>query len=204
MRVDERRCIVCRNEDQVTKDAADRLAIVSALAQALKRGDESLVGNKGFRRFVTGSGSRWTVDEDKVAEEARYDGKWILRTNTVLSAREVALKCKQLWTVEAIFRTMKCQLDTRPIFRTTDDTIRGHVFCSLLALVLRKALQEGLESKGHAALKWANILDDLNGLQEIELTVHDKPYRLRTETKGTLSAVFSARSVALPPTLQPG
>jgi len=143
------------------------------------------------------------VDEAKVAEEARYDGKWILRTNTELSAREVALKYKQLWTVEAIFRTMKSQLDTRPIFHKTDDTIRGHVFCSFLALVLRKALQDRLEAKGHAGLEWRHILDDLDGLQEIELQVQGKSYRLRTETKGTISAVFAACGVALPPTLQP-
>lgn len=202
--VEERRYIVCRNEDQATKDAADRLAIVAALVEALKRGDKSLIGNNGFRRFVTGSGARWRVDEDKVAEEARYDGKWILRTNTDLGAREVALKYKQLWTVEAIFRTMKSQLDTRPIFHKTDDTIRGHVFCSFLALVLRKALQDRLEAKGHGGLEWDHILDDLAGLQEIEMTVGDKPYRLRTETKGTISAVFGACGVALPPTLQPG
>jgi hypothetical protein len=200
--VDQRRYVVCRNEDQATKDAHDRLAIVSALVEALKRGDKSLIGNNGFRRFVTGSGARWDIDEAKVAEEARYDGKWILRTNTNFSAREVALKYKQLWTVEAIFRTMKSQLDTRPIFHKTDDTIRGHVFCSFLALVLRKALQDQLEAKGHAGLEWANILDDLNGLQQIELTVQGKAYRLRTETKGTISAVFSACGVALPPTLQ--
>jgi transposase len=73
------------------------------------------------------------VDEVKVAEEARYDGKWVLRANTDLSAAQVALKYKQLWMVEAIFRTMKNQLDTRLIFHKTDDTIRGHVFCSFLA-----------------------------------------------------------------------
>ena len=81
---------------------------------------------------------------------------------------------------------------------------RGHVFCSFLALVLRKALQDRLEAKGHGGLEWARILDDLDALQEIEMTVGDKPYRLRTETKGTISAVFSACGVALPPTLQPG
>ena len=203
VRVGQRRYIVCRNEDQATKDAHDRLAIVSALGEALKRGDKSLIGNQGYRRFVAGSGTRWRIDEAKVAEEARYDGKWILRTNTELSAREVALKYKQLWMVEAIFRTMKSQLDTRPIFHKTDDTIRGHVFCSFLALVLRKALQDRLEAAGHAGLEWAHILDDLDGLQEIELTVQGKGYRLRTESKGTISAVFGACGVALPPTLRP-
>ena len=81
----------------------------NSLVQALKRGDKSLIGNNGFRRFVTGTGtgSHWRIDENKVVEDARYDGKWVLRTNTDLSAAQVALKHKQLWTVEAIFRTMK-------------------------------------------------------------------------------------------------
>ena len=203
VRVDERRYVVCRNEDQALKDAHDRLAIVNALVEALKRGEKSLIGNNGYRRFVTGAGSHWRVDEAKVAEEARYDGKWVLRTNTDLDAAEVALKYKQLWTVEAIFRTLKSQLHTRPIFHKCDDTIRGHVFCSFLALVLRKALQDRLEAKGHGQLQWQHILDDLDGLQEIELIVQGKGYRLRTETKGTLSAVFNATGVALPPALQP-
>ena len=200
---EQRRYIVCRNEDQAIKDAHDRLAIIDSLVQALKRGDKSLIGNNGFRRFVTGSAARWRIDEAKVAEEARYDGKWILRTNTDLSAAQVALKYKQLWTVETIFRTMKSQLHTRPIFHKTDDTIRGHVFCSFLALALRKALQDRLEAAGHGDIEWAHVIDDLAALQEIELTVQGKGYRLRTESKGTLAAVFGACGVALPPTLRP-
>jgi hypothetical protein len=118
--VDDRRYVVCRNEDQALKDAHDRLAIVAPLIEALKRGDKALIGNNGYRRFVIGTAGHWRVDEVKVAEEARYDGKWVLRTNPDLSAAQVALKYKQLWTVEAIFRTMKSQLDTRPIFHRAE------------------------------------------------------------------------------------
>jgi transposase len=44
---------------------------------------------------------------------------------------------------------MKSLLDTRPIFHQRDETIRGHVFCSFLALLLRKELRDRLTSKGH-------------------------------------------------------
>ena len=47
-----RRYIVCRNLDQMTKDAANRATIVAALEKQLKKGDKSLVGNKGYRRFL--------------------------------------------------------------------------------------------------------------------------------------------------------
>jgi hypothetical protein len=45
----------------------------------------------------------------------------------------------QLWMVEKMFRTVKTLLETRPIFRKCDETIRGHVFCSFLALLLGQA-----------------------------------------------------------------
>jgi transposase len=199
--VDERRYVVCLNDDEATKDRHDREAIVAALRQALKQGDKSLIGNRGYRRFVKTAGERFTIDEQKIHDEARFDGKWVLTTNTELSARELALKYKQLWMVEAIFRTMKSELATRPIFHKVDDTIRGHVFCTFLALVVRKELEQRLERRGWT-FEWAEVIRDLDRLQEIEIRLDGKGYVLRTETKGTTGKVFQACGVALPPTLR--
>ena len=64
---------------------------------------------------------------------------------------------KQLWTVEQTFRTAKQLFATRPIFHKLDETIRGHVFCSFLALVLKTALEERAASKGIALLQdWSS------------------------------------------------
>jgi hypothetical protein len=144
--VDDRRYVVCLNDDEARKDAADREAIVAALREQLRNGDKSLVGNKGYRRYLGGGGSdHFQVDEAKIAEDARYDGKWVLRTNTELDTAEVALQYKRLWTVEHWFRSCKSLLQTRPIYHKCDETIRGHVFCSFLALVLRQELQARLQ-----------------------------------------------------------
>ena len=97
--VGERRYVVCLNEDEATKDRHDREAIVAALREALKQGDKSLIGNRGYRRFVKTRGERFAIDEQKIRDEARFDGKWVLTTNTELSAKELALKYKQLWMV---------------------------------------------------------------------------------------------------------
>jgi transposase len=72
-------------------------------------------------------GSRFEIDEAKIAEEARYDGKWVLRTNTELTSSEVALHYKRLWMVEHWFRSCKSLLETRPVYHKRDETIRGHV-----------------------------------------------------------------------------
>jgi len=202
VRVGDRRYVVCLNEDQAAKDRHDREAIVGALSDALKQGDKSLIGNRGFRRFVRTVGERFTIDREKIKEEERYDGKWVLTSNMALPAGDLALKYKQLWTVEDVFRCMKSVLVTRPIYHKTDETIRGHVFCSFLALVLRKELQDRLERKGWR-LEWADIVRDLDNLMEMELTVQGKGYVLRNETNGTVGKVAQACAITLPPTLRP-
>ncbi len=74
-----RRYIVCRNLDQMKRDAADRAAIVAALEKQLKKGDKSLIGNKGFRRFLAGpQGDGFSIDRAKVEEDAKFDGVFVL------------------------------------------------------------------------------------------------------------------------------
>ena len=50
------------------------------------------------------------------------------------------------------------------VMRERDETIRGHVFCSFLALVMRQALQSLLIERGHK-FEWADVLQHLNRLQ---------------------------------------
>src|SRR6266404_2171344 len=202
VRVDDRRYIVCLNDDEARKDAADREAIVAALRAQLQRGDKSLVGNKGYRRYLGGGGAdHFRVDEAKVAEDARYDGKWVLRTNTDLGAAEVALQYKRLSMVEQWFRSCKTLLQTRPIYHRCDETIRGHVFCSFLALVLRQELQSRLEARGHE-FEWADVIADLDRLQMVEVEQERKRFLLRSDVQGTCGKVFQTVGVAIPPTVQ--
>jgi len=202
VRVGDHRYIVCHNEDQAQKDAADREAIIKSLEDQLKGGDKKLVGNKGYRKYLKGTGkARFEVDYDKANEEARYDGKWVLRTSTKLSAQDTALKYKQLWMVEDIFRTTKSIVDTRPIWHKCDEAIRGHVFCSYLALALRVTLRDRLETKGWK-LEWRDVIRDLGQLLEVAITVQGKGYVIRTETQGVAGKVAQACGVALPPTLR--
>jgi len=202
VKVGERRYVVCFNEDQATKDRHDREAIVAGLEDALKQGDKALIGNKGFRRYVAVQGEHFSIDTEKVKAEARYDGLWVLVTNTERSPREVALKYKQLWMVEDAFRSMKSLLSTRPIWHQCDETIIGHVFCSFLALLLRKRLQDRLDEKGWR-LEWADVIRDVEELVETEISVEGKGYLIRSEARGVAAKVAQAAGVALPPTLRP-
>jgi transposase len=200
--VEDRRYVVCLNEEQKRKEALDRQAIVEHLREQLKRGEKTLIGNKGYRKYVIAEGeNRFVIDEKKIKAEARYDGKWVLRTNLDLPAAEVALKYKQLWRVEDIFRTMKSILETRPIYHKCTETIRGHVFCSFLALCLRKDLADRLASKG-AQVEWNDIVRDLNELQEVQTIFSGKSFILRSQLKGCAYRALQAAGVAAPPTVR--
>ncbi len=197
-----RRYIVCRNHEQAKKDFEDRASILAALSRQLKKGDKALIGNSGYRRFLRTTGEdRFTIDEAKAEEDAKFDGIFVLRTNTDLAPLDAMLCYKQLWTVEQTFRTAKSLFATRPIFHKLDETIRGHVSCSFLALVLKKALEDRIAELGRAG-SWPDILADLASLTETEVEQDGKRFLLRSPPRPAASLALRAAGVALPPTVR--
>ncbi len=193
----ERRYIVCLNPEQARKDAHDREAIVKALEAHLQKGDKSLVGNKGFRRYIKTSNT-FQIDGEKIKQESRYDGKWVLRTNTDLDSDQVALKYKELWMVEQIFRSMKSLLSTRPIYHKSTEARKGHIFCSFLAILLIKELRRKMDVKG-MKYEWNEILQALNTLEEIKIEKDGKCFLLINDVTKCSREIFTAVGVAIPP-----
>lgn len=171
------------------------------MKEKLAQGPKARVGNKGYRQYLANQPGGLVIDQAKVKNEARDDGKWVLSTNTTLATDGVALTYQQWWAVEDLFRTMKSMLDTRPIHHQRDQTIRGHVFCSFLARVLRKALIDRLAAKGYV-LEWADIIRDLNGLEEVPVVQQNKEFLLRSQVGCVCSKLFQAVGIALPPTVR--
>jgi Transposase DDE domain len=197
-----RRYIVCRNRQEAEKDAADRASIVAALERQLTKGDKALIGNTGFRRYLkTISEQHFAIDPDKIEEERKFDGIFVLRTNTDLNPLEAMLCYKQLWTVEQTFRTAKHLFSTRPIFHKLDETIRGHVFCSFLALVLKKALEDRIAALSRSG-SWPEIIADLDSLTETEIAYDGKRFIVRSAPRPAASLALRAAGVALPPTVR--
>jgi len=211
VRLAGRRYIVCRNHNEARKDAADRATILAALERALKRGDKTLVGNKGYRRFLkTPDEDHFVIDRAKAEEDAKFDGVFVLRTNARLSPLEAMIVYKRLWTVERAFRTSKGLFETRPIYHKLDETIRGHVSCSFLALVLKKELEDRIAALGERApdgatapsASWPDILADLDSLTETEVEQDGKRFLLRCPPRPAASLALRAAGVALPPTVR--
>jgi transposase len=198
-----RRYIVCRNGAEAEKDRADRQAIIAGLERQLQRGDKALIGNSAYRRYLrrAGQGQAFEIDAGKLAEEAGYDGVFVLRSNARVTPLQAMLRYRELLAVETLFRKTKGILRTRPIYHSSDAAIRGHVFRSFLAPVLQKELFERCRAAGFTP-EWDDVLRDLDRLQEIVLAKDGQQIKLRAPATGTVGPLFKAVGVALPPNLR--
>lgn len=168
---------------------------VQRTVKALGRRDE-------VERFLTTpDDNHFTIDQQRVADDARFDGIFVLRTNTNLSALQVVLRHRNLLAVEDSFKTAKALLATRPIFHKADAAIRGHIFCSFIAMILRKELFDRLV-KRNKKLEWQRIITDLADLSEVEVNQDGRRALLRTAPGPTIDPICRALGITLPRVFQ--
>lgn len=83
----------------------------------------------------------WSIDDEKVAKEARLDGCYVITTDVdvrTMKTQQVVRTYKSLGYVEQAFRTMKTtHLQVRPVFHKTDARIRSHLFLCMLSYYLQ-------------------------------------------------------------------
>ena len=108
---------------------------------------------------------------------------------------------RDLIQVEQLFKAAKCLLRTRPICHSSDAAIRGHVFCSFLALVLRKELDRRCREAGFRP-EWGDVARDLDRLQEVTISKGGQSMTLRTPATGVTGPLFKAARIALPPNIR--
>ena len=202
VKVEGVRHIVCRNEEEAENDRKEREAIVAALDAQLKKGDKALIGNSAYRRYLRKTGARgassFEIDGGKLAEEARFDGIFVLRTNAKVTPLQAVLRYRDLLQVEDLFRRTKAIMRTRPIFHSSDAAIRGHVFCSFLALAMQKHLDDLLRQAGLTS-QWKDLLRDLDRLAQVRIRHRGADWLARTDAAPAVAALFRAAHVALPP-----
>ena len=110
--------------------------------------------------------------------------------------------CLLIWSNKKEKQLDKAEYkNTRPVYYQHDENIKGYVFCSFLALVLRKELERRLNQAGHV-FEWSDIKQDLKALQQVTIEEDGKCFAIRSECKGHCGKIFQAVKVALPPTIQ--
>lgn len=185
------RFILCLNPEARERDQKARKEMVAKLEQKLKTGAKSLVGNRGYRRYLKVDGKAVGIDREKLRKEARFDGKYLLLTNCDLPMDQVALAYKDLWKVERAFRELKSGLDLRPIYHWTDKRVKGHVMVCFLALVLESTLQKKLR-ENNPDLNFRKVMKDLAQMRAVKVSFENEQYLTRSELQGDAFAAFKA------------
>lgn len=115
------------------------------------------------------------VDQQAMSDKARLDGVYIIKTDVranELAKESVHRVYKSLYEVETDFRTMKTDLDVRPVYVRKKSRTRGHVLLVMLALILRRELEKRIKPVGvevaHAIAVmdgWTLLKESLGGLE---------------------------------------
>jgi transposase len=203
VRVGDHRYVVCHNSEAEERDRKRREEIIKQTRENLKKkGVKAFVVPRGVRRFVELVGGELVLKEAAIREEARYDGKWVLRTNTELPADEVALAYKSLWQIERAFRELKSGLEISPVFLRAADHVRGHILVCFLALVMEATLRRLLAETGSQS-SYQVVLDDLAGVTASRFEARGKAWLWRTELPGVANDAFRAVGLRPPSRVQP-
>lgn len=174
---------------------------LSKLTEKLKQGPRQLIGNRGYRRYLKVKKDSVSIDRKSLAQEARFDGKYVLKTNTSLSPEETARAYKSLYQVEKAFRELKSGLELRPVYHWNDTRVKGHIMVCFLALVLETALCRHLKEAG-SSFSYLDLMDDLKELRAVEVEWEGQKYLARTEMTGHAFEAFKALKLRPPNLLQ--
>lgn len=137
---EDRRLIVSYSSKRAKKDKADRDRILDKLKKKEKDGKlkiTDIVNNHGSRKFIKCAKNEATINHDKIANDAQWDGLHGVITNETGEAAQTLLtRYRDLWKIEEAFRFNKHDLKLRPIYHWKPERIRAHIAICYVAFAL--------------------------------------------------------------------
>lgn len=164
---DIERLIVTFNEKRRTKDAKTREKLISKLQKKLGKAKNAkrLISNRGYLKYTEIDGkAQARINEEKVIEDAQWDGLHGILSNTDLSGEEVVERYKNLWVIEEAFRINKHNLKMRPIYHYTPDRIKAHIEICFLTFALIRHAQYRLKQAG-ASMSVDELREELSPIE---------------------------------------
>lgn len=102
--------------------------------------------------------SALVLDDEKIKQQEALDGYYVLVTSEYKkTASEIIDIYRGLWKIEESFKVTKSDLETRPVFVSTEEHIKAHFLTCFIALVLARVLEFKLKGK-HSITKIINSL----------------------------------------------
>ena len=194
------RLIVSYSESRAHKDARNRNRGAARLRKAYKSGTltKDRVNKIGYNKFLELEGEvKVTINEDKILDDAKWDGLKGYITNTELNCEDVISQYHGLWVVERAFRITKGTLEARPIFHFTERRIEAHVCICFCAYKVYKELQRLLLLIGMKDISVDTVLNIAKTITTIRVRLpHNKTMMTKTmllsNRQRTLKPLFDA------------
>ena len=141
------RHVISMSAKRAKKDARDREKGIKRLEKRFANGKitKASVNNRGYNRFLTLQGETTvTIDQDKIAEDARLDGLKGYVTNSKIKDKEIVENYRNLSFIERAFRMNKTDLAIRPIYHRLFNRIEAHVCICFTAYTILLELERTL------------------------------------------------------------
>jgi len=145
---DELRLIVTYADSRARKDRQNREKGLRKLEKQIRTGrlNKSNINNRGYNKYLKMEGEiNITVDYQKFADDAVWDGLKGYITNAKLSKEEIIENYGHLWQIEKAFRISKTDLKIRPIYHRLQRRIETHICISFVAYKVFKELERQLK-----------------------------------------------------------
>lgn len=172
-RNDGTRLIVAYRDERARKDAHNRERGLRKLRMRMKSGrlTKQHINNRGYNKFLVLKGSVMiTIDEDKIFQDAQWDGLKGYITNTHLTAKIVIEHYGHLWQIEKAFRISKTDLRVRPIFHYRRRRIEAHICIAFVAYAVYKEL-ERLLTRHASGMSPERAIELTHTIYELEYTL---------------------------------
>ena len=199
-----RRYILCYNPKEAERQKRHREELISMLEQEIARHPENkasaqwaieLLASKRFKRYLTVSKNNCLrIDQIKIREAAKYDGKWVIETNDdSISMEDAACGYKGLMVIERCFRSLKkTQIKMMPMYHWAPRRIETHIRICVLSLLIERVAE--LE----CGMSWHQIREALCTLQVTEFFKLNYRFYCRNEITHKVNNILNNLKIPIP------
>ena len=139
-----KRLITSYKSKRAMNDAKERQNILDKIKKTIGESGSTkkLISNSGVKKYTSSEDNKSYIDEEKIEQDALWDGiHGIITNDKTIAPQEAIAKYARLWVIEAQFRINKHNLQMRPIFHWTEKRIEAHIAMCYMSFAVLKTIE---------------------------------------------------------------
>lgn len=202
IKVEGEKLICTWSKKRAEKDKKDRERLIKKAEEIVSSNKSKVISKRGAMKYVNVKAKEIpTLNEQKILEDARWDGFYGIQTNCEdFNARAILGFYHDLWRIEESFRILKTHLETRPIFVWTAKRVKGHIVLCFIAFLLERTLEIQLK-KNNLFYSPQVIREALDELEFSEIKIDKQIFYLRSNVKGPANKILRSFCINIPPAI---